>query len=95
MATHSSILAWRTPWTEEPVGYSPCGCRESDTAERLHFTHRCIWNHSMFSCLLFPLTIQDLRAPVLPFYGQSFFSIPTFPSAAVSILFVFNNGSDG
>ena len=20
MATHSSILAWRTPWTEEPVG---------------------------------------------------------------------------
>ena len=23
MATHSSILAWRIPWTEEPVGYSP------------------------------------------------------------------------
>ena len=22
MATHSSILAWKTPWTEEP-GYSP------------------------------------------------------------------------
>ena len=21
MATHSSILAWRIPWTEEPVGY--------------------------------------------------------------------------
>ena len=20
MATHSSVLAWRTPWTEEPVG---------------------------------------------------------------------------
>ena len=20
---HSSILAWRTPWTEEPAGYSP------------------------------------------------------------------------
>ena len=20
MATHSSILAWRTPWTEEPAG---------------------------------------------------------------------------
>ena len=25
MATHSSILAWRIPWTEEPVGYSPKG----------------------------------------------------------------------
>ena len=23
MATHSSILAWENPWTEEPVGYSP------------------------------------------------------------------------
>ena len=22
MATHSSILAWRIPWTEEPAGYS-------------------------------------------------------------------------
>jgi len=25
MATHSSILAWEIPWTEEPVGYSPWG----------------------------------------------------------------------
>ena len=23
MATHSSILAWRIPWTEEPGGLSP------------------------------------------------------------------------
>ena len=23
MATHSRILAWRTPWTEEPGGYNP------------------------------------------------------------------------
>ena len=23
MAAHPSILAWRIPWTEEPVGYSP------------------------------------------------------------------------
>ena len=23
MAVHSSILAWRIPWTEEPGGYSP------------------------------------------------------------------------
>ena len=25
MATHSSILAWRTPWTEEPVGLQSLG----------------------------------------------------------------------
>ena len=33
MAAHSSILAWRIPWTEEPG--SPWGCKESDTSERL------------------------------------------------------------
>ena len=31
MATHSSVLAWRIPWTEEPGGlYSPWGLKESD-----------------------------------------------------------------
>ena len=30
MATHTSILAWRIPWTEEPVGYSPWGHKESN-----------------------------------------------------------------
>ena len=25
MATHSTILAWRIPWIEEPGGYSPRG----------------------------------------------------------------------
>ena len=33
MATHSSILTWRIPRTEKPVGYSPWGCKESDTAK--------------------------------------------------------------
>ena len=33
MATHSSILAWRIPWTEELAGYSPWGCKESETTE--------------------------------------------------------------
>ena len=30
MVTHSSLLAWRIPWTEEPAGYSPRGCKELD-----------------------------------------------------------------
>ena len=33
MATHSSILAWRTPRTDKPGGYSPKGSKESDTTE--------------------------------------------------------------
>ena len=31
MATHSSVLAWRIPWTEEPGSYSPRGHKELDT----------------------------------------------------------------
>ena len=27
MAIHSSILAWKIPWTEEQ-GYNPWGCKE-------------------------------------------------------------------
>ena len=33
MATHSSILSWRSPWTEEPGGLQSIGHRESDTTE--------------------------------------------------------------
>ena len=33
MATHSTILAWRIPWTEEPVGHGPWGHKEWDTTE--------------------------------------------------------------
>ena len=32
-ATHSSILAWRIPWTEEPGGYSPGGCKQSPSVQ--------------------------------------------------------------
>ena len=33
MATHSSILAWRIQWTEEPGGLQSIGSKESDTTE--------------------------------------------------------------
>ena len=37
MATHSSLLAWRIPWTEELGGLQSTGHKELDTTERLHF----------------------------------------------------------
>ena len=43
MATHSSTLAWKIPWAEEP-GSSPWGREESDTTEQLHF-------HFSLSCM--------------------------------------------
>ena len=33
MVTHSSILAWKIPWTEEPGGPQSIGRKESDTTE--------------------------------------------------------------
>ena len=37
MATHSSILAWRIPWTEEPGGHSPRAHQELVMTEYAHF----------------------------------------------------------
>ena len=37
MAPHSSTLAWKLPWTEEPGGLKSMGSLESDTTEHLHF----------------------------------------------------------
>ena len=33
MTTHSSILAWRIPWTEEPDRLQSMGNKESDMTE--------------------------------------------------------------
>ena len=38
MATHSSILAWRLPWTDEPGGLQSMGSvKELDITEQLTF----------------------------------------------------------
>ena len=42
MATHSSILAWRIPWTEEPGRLQSMGSRESDMTEQLSTHVQCL-----------------------------------------------------
>ena len=37
MAAHSSTIAWKIPWTEEPGRLQSMGSLESDTTEQLHF----------------------------------------------------------
>ena len=44
MAPHSSTLAWKIPWMEEPGRLQSMGLLESDTTERLHF-------HFSLSCI--------------------------------------------
>ena len=60
MATHSSTLAWRIPWTEEPGGLQSMGFEESDTTGRLHF-------HFSLSCIGegngYPLQCSCLENP--------------------------------
>ena len=36
MALHSSILAWKIPWTGEPGGLQSMGSQESDRTEHTH-----------------------------------------------------------
>ena len=35
VAARSSILAWKIPWTEDLVEYSPWGCKELDVTKQL------------------------------------------------------------
>ena len=49
MATHCSILSWRIPWAEEPVGYSPWSPKELDTTKGL--THTGKHTHILFLSL--------------------------------------------
>ena len=44
MAPHSSTVAWKIPWTEEPGRLQSMGSLQSDTIERLHF-------HFSLSCI--------------------------------------------
>ena len=57
MAPHSSTLAWKIPWTEEPGNLQSVGSLRSDRTERLHvhFSLSCIGegngNPLQYSCL--------------------------------------------
>ena len=44
MAPHSSTLAWKIPWMEEPGRLQSVGCEELDMTEQLHF-------HFSLSCI--------------------------------------------
>ena len=40
MATHSSILAWKMPWTEKPGKLQSMGSQELDMTEQLNSSRR-------------------------------------------------------
>ena len=46
-ATHSSILAWRIPWTEEPGGLPSMGSQRAGRTEVTEHTHTHSLNEMM------------------------------------------------
>ena len=51
MATHSSILTWKIPWTEEPGRLQSMGRKESDTTEGPFF--HILYNSTMIMLSFF------------------------------------------
>ena len=43
MATHSSILAWRIPWTEEPGGLQSMGSQSQTQLKQLSTAHTYVY----------------------------------------------------
>ena len=58
MATHSGILAWKIPGTQEPGGLPSVASQRVDH-EHASITHmpgqspRCFWHHHLFACIIF------------------------------------------
>ena len=58
MATHSSILAWRIPWTEEPGGLQFVGSQKS-------FTFTSMYLNLQSTVFFFPASqLEDLISPL-------------------------------
>ena len=53
MATHSSVLAWRIPWTEEPGGLPSMKCK--NWTRLSDKTILCIYTHMYKHIILFTL----------------------------------------
>ena len=61
MATQSTILAWKIPWSEEPGGLQSIGLHRNRTQLKWHSMHVC------GLLPLIPLTPNPISAPFLPF----------------------------
>ena len=83
MAMHSSILAWKTAWTEEPVMLQFMGSQESDMTEQLnahtfgYWVKSCVSQHSnknsleiLTSSSFIPPSAQARRAPAVEWHPR-------------------------
>ena len=94
MAIHSSILAWKIPWTEKPSRLQSTGFKESDTTERLHLTlpyllqiRRMIFllPSSHFSSHFFSSLLWSSSSSSSPHFSFSSFSTSSAFSSSLSL----------
>ena len=87
MATPSSILAWRIPWTEEPGKLQSMGCKEPDMTKQLTHTYKIefLKFHFMFlfeyNQLILEFIIRDYKDRIyisLPSLLHEIYHVPWF-----------------
>ena len=69
MANHSSILAWRIPWTKEPGGLQPMGSQRV-RHERVANTHTHTHTHTHIFMIEQTTGIQTFQQPMLEEAGR-------------------------
>ena len=88
MATHSSILARKVPWREEPMGCSPWGHKESKTAEATEHarTHTHTHTHTQ-EVPSIPATTHShsTQSPRRPHSHRPVSSSPPIPSPIICL----------
>ena len=80
MATHSNILAWRTHGQRSLAGYSPWGCKESETSEHHIFTKQT--GKSYIERQAFPCPQQQCPQ-------TKFFTLPLFCALFSNVFYPF------
>ena len=81
MATHSSILAWRIPWTEEPGGLQSMRSKESHTTEWLALVCSSITKKKQNKTLNFEWNTQNALKCL--HIHSFFYLLPAFISCKV------------
>ena len=68
MAAHSSIVAWRIPWTEEPAGLQ----KSHDLVTKGKVAQSCLTLHNLMDCIVHGiLQPRTLEWVAFPFSGRS------------------------
>ena len=65
MATHSSILAWKIAWTEEPGGLNFMGLQRENMTE-----HACMLRHTLFILPIFSINNRGITSTFSSFMNQ-------------------------